>query len=199
MASDRISTRKATPEDDDHLAAFVNLASEGLAHYLWERMAEPGETAWDVGRRRARREEGSFSYRNGVIAEIDGDVAGCVIGYPLPERPEPIDARMPAMFLPLQELENLAPGTWYVNVLATYPGYRRRGIASQLLGLAEIAAAQGGNRGLSIIVANANDAARRLYEQRGYRQTAERPMVKEDWQSAGDRWVLLTKSGPGYL
>ena len=22
---------------------------------------------------------------------------------------------------PLQELENLAPGTWYVNVLATYP------------------------------------------------------------------------------
>ena len=68
-----------------HLAEFVNLASEGLAHHLWARAAGAGETAWDVGRRRARREEGSFSYRNAVIAEIDGEVAGALVGYPLPE------------------------------------------------------------------------------------------------------------------
>jgi hypothetical protein len=34
---------------------------------------------------------------------------------------------MPAMFVPLQELENLAPGTWYVNVLAAYPEHRSQG------------------------------------------------------------------------
>jgi ribosomal protein S18 acetylase RimI-like enzyme len=191
----KIETRKATPEDAHHLAELVNLASEGLAYYLWERMAGPGETAWEVGQRRARREEGSFSYRNGVIAEVDGKAAGCVIGYPLADEPEPIDPQMPAMFVPLQELENLAPGTWYVNVLATYPTYRRRGIASHLLGLLEVSAAAAGKRGLSIIVSNANSGARRLYERCGYRQMAERPMVKEDWQNDGDRWVLLVKAG----
>lgn len=193
MANDKIETRKVTPGDDQHLAEFVNLASEGLAYYLWERMAGPGETAWDVGRRRARRDEGSFSYRNSVIAEVEGKVAGCIIGYPLPDRPEPIDPKMPAMFVPLQELENRAPGTWYVNVLATYPAYRRRGIASHLLGLAEISAAEAGRCGLSIIVSDANRTARRLYEGRGYRQVAERSMVKEDWRSDGDRWLLLVK------
>jgi hypothetical protein len=36
--------------------------------------------------------------------------------------PEPIDlAEIPAMFVPLEELERSAPGTWYVNVLAAYP------------------------------------------------------------------------------
>jgi ribosomal protein S18 acetylase RimI-like enzyme len=189
-----ISIRSAMPSDAEHLAQFVNMASEGLAYYLWERMAERGQTAWDVGRRRARRDEGSFSYRNALIAEVDGHVAGCLIGYPLPDRPEPIGAVMPVMFVPMQELENLAPGTWYVNVLATYPAYRRRGIASHLLGLAESAAARAGSRGLSIIVADANARARRLYEGRGYRQAAERAMVKEDWRSEGTRWVLLLKA-----
>ena len=101
------------------------------------------------------------------------------------------------MFVPLQELENLAPGTWYVNVLATYPAFRRRGVASHLLGLAEAAAAKAGSRGLSIIVADANVAARRLYEGRGYKETAERVMVKENWPGEGQRWVLLTKPQAG--
>lgn len=195
MSNGQIATRKATLEDDHHLAEFVNMASEGLAHHLWARAAGTGETAWDVGRRRARREEGSFSYRNAVIAEIDGEVAGALVGYPLHEAPEPIDPQMPAMFVPLQELENLAPGTWYVNVLATYPAFRRRGVASHLLGLAEAQAAGAGSRGLSIIVADTNVAARRLYEGRGYKAVDDRVIVKEDWPGKGRRWVLLVKAG----
>ena len=93
-------------------------------------MAEPGESAWDVGRRRAMRETGSFSYRNATVAEVDGRVIAGLIGYPLPDRPEPIDDdQMPPMFVPLQELENLAPGTWYVNVLATCPNTAARATA----------------------------------------------------------------------
>jgi GNAT superfamily N-acetyltransferase len=100
-------------------------------------MAEEGETARDVGQRRARREEGSFSYRNAIIAEEDGRPAACLIGYALPDAPEPIGYdTMPAMFVPMQELENLAPGTWYVNVLAAYPEFRGRGIGAGLLALA---------------------------------------------------------------
>ena len=189
--------RHATPDDAHALAELINFAGEGLPLHLWERMAEPGETAWDVGRRRARREEGSFSYRNAVVAEEAGRVVACLIGYPLPDQPEPIDlAQTPPMFVPLQELENLAPGTWYVNVLATYPGHRGRGHGTRLLGLAEELAAAAGSKGLSIIVSDANAGARRLYERCGHRLAAQRAMVKEGWANAGADWLLLLKPLP---
>jgi ribosomal protein S18 acetylase RimI-like enzyme len=131
------------------------------------------------------------------VAEAEGRVIASLVGYPLPERPEPIDhATMPPMFLPLQELENLAPGTWYVNVLATRPDYRNRGYGTRLLGLAERLAAAAGTAGLSIIVSDANAGARRLYERSGCSEAARRPMVKERWENLGETWVLLVKSLP---
>jgi ribosomal protein S18 acetylase RimI-like enzyme len=154
-------------------------------------MAEPGEAAWDVGRRRAAREEGSFSYRNATIIEHDGQCAGCLIGYAIPDNPEPVPDDMPAMFVPLQELENLAPGTWYINVLAVQPQFRRQGLGTRLLALADKTAE--GNRGISVIVSNANTGARRLYEHCGYIESATRLMVKENWKNEGQSWVLLTK------
>jgi ribosomal protein S18 acetylase RimI-like enzyme len=187
--------RAATPSDATALAAFVNMAGEGLPLYLWTKMAEPGEDSWQVGASRARREEGSFSYRNAILFEVDGVPVSCLIGYKLPEKPEPIDyAAMPPMFVPLQELENLAPSTWYVNVLATLPEHRGKGHGAGLLALADRIAADCGCRGLSIIVSGANTGARRLYERSGFRQVAERAMVKDDWENPGTTWVLLTKS-----
>lgn len=188
------SHRPATPDDADALAELINYAGEGLPVYLWDRMREPGESVWDVGRRRARRTEGSFSYRNAIISEMDGTAAATLIGYGLPEQPEPIDHdEMPAMFVPLQQLENLAPGSWYVNVLATLPQYRGRGLGTGLLAAADKIAAGNGNRTLSIIVSDGNPGARRLYERCGYRELAQRPMVKDDWVNPGDNWVLLVK------
>src|SRR5437899_2859846 len=116
--------RPATVDDAMVLAELINYAGEGMPLYLWGKMAQPGEAAWDVGRRRAAREEGSFSYRNATVIEHNGQCAGCLIGYEIPEGPEPIPDDMPAMFVPLQELENLAPGTWYINVLAVRPQVR---------------------------------------------------------------------------
>ena len=186
--------RRAEPDDAAALAELINFAGEGLPLYLWERMAEPGETAWQVGRRRAQRETGGFSYRNAVVAEAGGAVASCLVGYPLDDTPAPIDADTPPMFLPLEELEQMAPGTWYVNVLATYPAQRGQGLGRALLGVAEGLAGETGKRGLSIIVSDANSGARRLYERCGYREIAQRPMVKEGWENPGRNWVLLTKS-----
>ena len=113
--------RPAVPKDSFAMAELVNMAGEGLPLYLWTEMAAPDETAWDIGQSRAKRESGALSYRNAVIQEGDNEMVACLIGYPLED-----DRlhRSLAILVPLQELEDLAPGTWYVNVLATYPRHR---------------------------------------------------------------------------
>ena len=185
--------RAATPDDAQALAELVDFASEGLALYLWGRTAGPGGDAWAIGRERARREAGAFSYRNAIILEREGRIAAGLIGYPLPDQPQSIADTLPPMFVPLQELENLAPGTWYVNVLAAYPQERGLGHGTALLGLVEGLAAEARMGGLSIIVSDANTGARRLYERVGYREVARRRKVKEGWQNPGQDWVLLVK------
>src|SRR5215813_4115296 len=101
--------RRADKSDAPLLAKLVNYAGEGMPLYLWGKLALPGETAWEVGVQRAARDYGSFSYRNATTIEHEGQAVGCLIGYEIPDRPEPIGADMPPMFVPLQELENLAP------------------------------------------------------------------------------------------
>ena len=126
--------RPAVAGDVHALVELVNFAGEGMPLYLWERMAEEGESGWECGRRRARREEGDFSYRNAIVAETEGEVAACMIGYAIPDEPGEIDTdTMPAMFVPLQELENLAAGSWYTDILAVYPQFRGRGFGTILL------------------------------------------------------------------
>lgn len=187
--------RAATPDDATTMAELVNIAGEGLPFYLWSRIAaNDGDDPWAVGRERARREHGGFSWRNTILREEDGRVAACMIGYPLPDEAGPIDyAELPPLFVPLQQLEDLAPGTWYVNVLATYPEFRRRGYAGAMIRIAEQRATETGRRGLSIIVADANVDARRLYERSGFHERARRPMVKESWEGRGEHWVLLVR------
>jgi ribosomal protein S18 acetylase RimI-like enzyme len=100
---------------------------------------------------------------------------------------------MPTMFVPLQELENLAPRTWYINVLAVRPEFRRLGLGTKLLVLANDTAKTLGMPGLSVIVSDVNRGARQLYERCGFSESGTRPMVKENWQNEGKSWVLLTK------
>jgi ribosomal protein S18 acetylase RimI-like enzyme len=181
--------RPARREDAPDLARLVDLASEGLASYLWAEIAEPGEAPFDVGVRRAERDAGAFSWRNAVIAELGGAVAGGLVTYGIGEAPEPPEEQ-PPMFRPLQALENRALGTLYVNVLATYPALRGRGVGSRLLAEAE---RQAGRRNLSLIVADRNLTARRLYEAFGFVEIAREPMVKDGWATASDAWVLMVR------
>jgi len=188
--------RYATPADAATMADLVHFASEGLALHLWTRIAPPGVDPWTIGRERAGRETGGLSYRNTVMVEAEGCVAAALIGYPLTDTLEPMPANLPPIVVPLAELESLAPGTWYVNVLATYPEQRGRGWGAALLSLAEQLGRASRRRGMSLIVTDSNTGARRLYERCGYREVARRPMVKNGWQHPGTNFVLLTKPLP---
>lgn len=188
------SYRAAISEDAFAMAQLVNMAGEGLPFYLWTTMATEGQSPWIVGQERAKRQSGTFSYRNTIVREERGQVVAALVGYSLVHDPEPSDCSdMPPMFVPLQELEDMVPGTWYVNVLATYPEFRGKGYGRELLSIAEATALDSGRRGLSIIVADTNEGAHRLYCRNGFHVKAERVMVKEDWQHPGKKWVLLLK------
>lgn len=184
--------RAAASADAQALAELINMAGEGMPEYIWAGLAEPGQSAWDVGRARAGNLEKGF-YRNATVREESGRVVAALIGYPLATDPKPSDYEsMPPMFVPLQQLEDLVPGTWYVNVLASYPEYRGQGYGKALLDIARQKATETGRTGLSLIASDANVDAIRLYRRVGFREVATRPMVKEGWENPGQNWVLMT-------
>jgi ribosomal protein S18 acetylase RimI-like enzyme len=184
--------RPATVSDADDLARLVNYAGEGLPYRFWKMIAEDGEDPWIVGRSRAARDAGSFSWRNATIAEIDGMVAAALITYAIAEPDGPPDTSdMPPVFVPLEELEALAGGTFYVNVIAAYSEYRGKGLGTRLLSEAERMAA---GRRLSLIVSDGNKGACRLYERFGFKARDKRPIVGVgDWECEGKNWVLMVK------
>ena len=185
--------RCATSRDAAALAEFVELASEGLALYLWSKIAGDGGDPWNIGRKRVRAAASPIGYRNAVIAEAAGAVAAGLISYPLPSNAEPRSDELPSVLVPLHELTNQALETWYVHVLAAYPQQRGRGHGTALLALADELATAGGKTGVSLIVSDTNTGARRLYASCGFEETARRKMVKEGWQHPGVDWVLMVK------
>ena len=191
-----VSIRAATSSDTDAdaLARLIAIAGEGMPQLVWEEMREPGETVWDVGRRRAQRGEGSFSYRNAMLAEVAGEVRAGMVSYGLAAEPEPWSPEeVPPMFRSLQELEDLAAGSWYVMVLAAFEGHRGQGLGAALLAHADVLARAAGRDAISIIVRDAN-RARRLYERVGYVEQARRAIVRTGgWDVEGKDWVLLVK------
>ena len=68
-----LTFRPATKADASALAVLVDIAGEGLPAHLWSTLKVPGQSILEVGRERASREEGGFSYRNAVVAEVGGE------------------------------------------------------------------------------------------------------------------------------
>jgi ribosomal protein S18 acetylase RimI-like enzyme len=191
-----MNIRKARPDDAPALARLIDIAGEGIPSWLWSRSAEPGQSAEQVGCERAARAEGGFSYRNArVCVDTTGHIVGMLLSYRQPDPYELPDlAELPAVVRPLVELEAAAPGTWYVNALATFPESRGLGAGTRLMGLAESMAREAGVPGLSLIVAEENAGAKRLYERLGYRVEARAPIVPWPGAAHGGDWLLMVRA-----
>ena len=151
-------------------------------------MAEPGTDPWAVGieLQCERARDGLWT----VIDEGGGPVAGLQV-WP-PGGGAPSHARR-AIFGPMVELRALAPDALYVNVVATLPEARGRGLGARLMRVAEDIARADGRPAVSLIVADDNEGARRLYARLGYRTQASRPMLKEGWDGPGTEWILMIR------
>ena len=196
-----VSIRPATHADAIHMTCFVDMASEGLALILWEALREPHQTLIEFGRSRAMREEGAFSYRNAHIAEVDSAVAGGLVGYRIEpghdvsvRMPDPAEAaKIPAFLRPVIELEQLAGDHWYVNILATYPEMRGKGVGAALLAKADALGRHAAAVGTALIVDADNAPALRVYASAGYAEKARRPLVPFPMRPNGGDWLLLAK------
>lgn len=186
--------REAKASDAAHLVRFINMAADDLPLHFWRKSVGAEGDPIAYGQERAARETGSFSFRNAWLAEEDGAVAACLLGYPAEDDPSPIAADTPAIFVPLLELEAMAPGSWYLNVLATYPAFRGKGCGSALLSKAEDVTRQQGRKTISLIAADTHQEARRLYAAKGFAEVARRPVVKGDWKVDAGEWILMTKA-----
>jgi ribosomal protein S18 acetylase RimI-like enzyme len=185
--------RPAKASDAADLVRFINMAADDLPLHFWQKSVGPDGDPWAYGMERAAREAGNFSYSNAWLAEDNGEVAACLLGYPA-DAPGPIDPDTNPIFVPLLELEALAPGAWYLNVLATYAPHRGRGAASALMTQAETVARAKGHKTISLIAADTHQDALRLYRGKGFTEQARRPVVKGDWQVAANEWILFTKA-----
>jgi ribosomal protein S18 acetylase RimI-like enzyme len=187
--------RPAQPFDVPNLVCLIDSAGRGLPVWLWSTLRQPGQSAIEVGRQRIlTKTDHPFYYKNWTVAEVDGAVVGALMGCVTSESYRRDDANeLPQVFVPLLELEALAGGSWYLNVLAVYPEFRGQGIGTALLSEAEaIARATGASR-ISIIVEDANAGAFKLYLRFGFIEQARRPYIPFPGSMDEGDWILLIK------
>ena len=194
----RTTFRPAAKADASALAVLVDIAGEGLPAHLWSTLKAPGQSILEVGRERAAREKGGFSYRNAIVAEVDGEIAACLVGYRLDDPYDLGDLeQVPPLVRPLVLLEAKAPGSWYVNVLATFPEFRaardRHGVAWHRRGESACEEAAHGAKRHRRGRERACGAALRRRRLRG---SATEPIFAFPGCPHGGDWLLMVKPLP---
>lgn len=166
--------RPATVEDSPVIARLFLISSDGLAAYIWGRLALPGESLEEAGARRYARSGVAFSFENCLLAELDGQVVGMAHSYPMDA--DPTAAAEPDPVLrPYSELED--PGSLYLAGLAVAEPLRGRGLGTRLMQAVDARARALGRPRVSLICLERNDGAMRLYRRLGFRELARRPVV----------------------
>jgi hypothetical protein len=120
-----LMVRKAHKEECRSIAEQAIMAGEGIPAFFWAQSAQPHEDLIQVGAQSLLNEAETFSYRNVHVAEINGAVAGMMLAYRLPDEDgaEDLDS-LPEFIRQLVELEQSVPGSFYINMLATFPEFR---------------------------------------------------------------------------
>jgi ribosomal protein S18 acetylase RimI-like enzyme len=184
-----LRVRRARQEDAAEIARLFLVSSDGLAAYIWTRLAAPGETPAEVGARRYARTGTAFSFENCLFATVDGAVAGMAHAFPMPARAAD-EVEDDPVLAPYAALEDA--GSLYVSGLAVDERRRGRGIGGALMDHVEALAVAKGCPRVSLICFEQNEGAMRFYRRRGYREIARRPLVPHaTLRYAGGNAVLL--------
>ena len=173
MPNADFTLRPARKSDCRRIAELYRISSDGVADYIWTRLAQPGEDLIEVGARRYAREGTPFSYENCRLVDSGGAVAGMLVAFPL--RIDPTYEEDDPVLVPYSRLEE--DRSYYICGMAVDAAHRGKGIGNALLAEAERSCRAHGLEKLSLIVFEQNVGARRLYERWGYVEKARHPIV----------------------
>ena len=174
-----ISIRPTTAADISHLARFQMASYGGYADVMYDD-AVPGLTPRQILEMRFEQEGTTFHYTHGSIAELDGECAGGVHGYPVDDE----DSDPPDVFIPKDRLYYFAPleglvlpGSYYLNIISVEPDFRGKGVGKCLLDHVMAQAREAGFEKISLLAFEANTAAIGLYQSVGFQELKRRPVV----------------------
>ena len=169
-----LNIRKATKDDAPLIAKVVAMAigEEGSKHYC-------GDNHQSVLEEIARLENSQYSYKNTIVAEVDGMPVGAAVAYDGADLYKLRDVTLKHIFDRTGKMHNIEDETdateVYLDSIAVLPEYRGLGIGKRLLlALKEIASKEHG-KNLGLLVDFENPDAERLYKSVGF----ERMNVKD--------------------
>jgi ribosomal protein S18 acetylase RimI-like enzyme len=182
-----IDVRHARPDDFARAAELLHHSAADM----YDRFAGGRDRALRV-LERSLSEPGNASSAEVVwVAELDGAVAGVMAAFPVDEAAARARAflrlavrgappwRWPVALYLYWAGGRAAPSppasAFYVDALATDPGFRRRGAARALLAEAARGARERGLPTVALDTTIANEPARRLYASEGFDEVAYRP------------------------
>jgi ribosomal protein S18 acetylase RimI-like enzyme len=179
--------RPAEPRDADAVAQLLYETATGM----YDVYAGGARRALRILRAAYGRPGNSASREIVTVAEIDGEVAGALAAFPVPDGDRRASrflrvtlVRTPPWKWPVTlrifhtgaDLTPVPPpGSLYVDALATDARFRRRGVAAALLEEAARIAAKAGLRVIALDTAAPNTGAQALYEAAGFTVTERRP------------------------
>jgi ribosomal protein S18 acetylase RimI-like enzyme len=188
-----VTFRSAVPEDVEQLIDLMVVSSWGGIRNAWDRARAPSETWRDRGRIEIDDRDSEIGFPRFVVAESGGRIAAMML-LNLVGDTVAIDARnaAPAEAGALR-LIKLSDHSIFVREIATAPWARGRGLASELLALAERVAGTHRTPRVTLIVNDANLQAEKLYVKLGFRACAEEASLGHPRFPDGSRLVLMQK------
>lgn len=176
------------------IASLYSVSSDGVADYIWTKLAQPGEDILDVGQRRYEQEDSMFSYKNCTVATLGEKIVGMLVAFPMSVEEGSEPSEEDPILAPYSKLEE--DNSYYICGMAVFPEYRGKGIGMKFLSLAEEQAKEKGFGKLSLIVFELNEGAKRLYDRHGYREVArERVVPHELLHYSGDALLMVKELG----
>ena len=184
-----LTFRPAIPDDAADIAQLINIAAEGMPAAFWTDMGVIGQDPLEIGRDRCRQTDTVFSWLRATMAIMDGEVVGFSLNHLTADVPQNMDEGIHPMFRPLMRLATGDQALKSVHAIAVYPKFRRKGVGREIVRHLESQSQMVG-----LITTNANSNGQAFCKAISYGIVDKAPVIKGNWETSADTWVLLQKS-----
>lgn len=163
--------RKGKPEDIHELSELALIVLNDMELPLVQELGE--EKTLKLISQCAKDPEYRYSPNRAIVAEVNGEVAGALFGYPNEDEDLVDDALNEISIKPLFFTKETYNEEWYIDTLVVSPKYRGMGLAKKLIAATKNSAqhAKKDVIGLNVDITNKN--AKKLYDSIGFCPIAE--------------------------